>query len=140
MNTDNVIIILEAVGIRPTATRILIYKAISDCKDTFSLGDIEEELSTVDKSTIFRTLVLFLSHHLIHSVDDGSGAVKYCLCRNKGECSVEEEHCHFYCTQCRKTFCLDKNATPVVALPSGFEMQQINYIVKGICAACNKKK
>ena len=140
MDTEHVVLVLEAVGIRPTATRILVYKSIADLKDTFSLADIEEQLDSVDKSTVFRTLVLFQSHHLIHSIDDGSGSIKYCLCKNKGECNEEEGHCHFYCTQCRKTFCLDELPTPNISLPQGFEMQQINYIVKGICASCATRK
>ena len=138
MNTEHVVMILEAVGIRPTATRVLIYKSISNLTDPFSLADIENRLISVDKSTIFRTLIIFQEHHLIHSVDDGSGSSKYCLCRNQGECQETEEHCHFYCVKCRKTYCLDDNNTPNITLPNGFEMQQINYLVKGICSACSK--
>lgn len=139
MENEHIVMILEAVGIRPTATRILIYKTISKLKDTFNLSDIEMELLSIDKSTIFRTLVSFQEHHLIHSIDDGSGSSKYCLCRNQGECHEEEGHCHFYCTKCNKTYCLEDHATPNIVLPNGFEMKQINYIVKGICATCNKR-
>ena len=95
MNTEHVVMILEAVGIRPTATRVLIYKSISNLTDTFSLADIENRLISVDKSTIFRTLIIFQEHHLIHSVDDGSGSSKYWLCRNQGECQETEELFHF---------------------------------------------
>ena len=36
-------------------------------------------MTAKDKLTIFRTLVLFLEHHLIHSVEDESGSLKYCV-------------------------------------------------------------
>ncbi len=89
--------ILEEAGVRVTSSRLLIYEAISEEKDTFSLGSLEEKLQSIDKSVIFRTLTLFREHRLIHSIDDGSGSVKYCLCHNYGHCQSEEAHCHFYC-------------------------------------------
>ena len=130
--------ILEETGIRPTSTRLLIYEAIAGTKDTFSLGSLEAQLQSIDKSVIFRTLTLFHEHRLIHSVDDGSGSLKYCLCHNHGHCTNEEEHCHFYCECCGKTYCLDQDLIPHVDIPEGFIARKVNYIVKGTCAECAK--
>ena len=63
--------------IKPTAMRLLILRTMMEMKRAVSVTDLEDKLDTVDKSTIFRTLTLFLSHHLIHGVDDGSGSLKY---------------------------------------------------------------
>ena len=60
-----------------------------------SLLDLETLLDTVDKSTISRTIALFLSHHLIHSIDDGSGSLKYAVCDNSCNCVVQDLHSHF---------------------------------------------
>ncbi|MCD7941165.1 MAG: hypothetical protein LUH50_14535 [Bacteroides intestinalis] len=57
--------------IKPTAMRLLILRTMMEMKRAVSVTDLEDKLDTVDKSTIFRTLTLFLSHHLIHGVDDG---------------------------------------------------------------------
>ena len=62
--------------IKPTAIRLLILRTMMEMKRAVPLTDLEAKLDTVDKSTIFRTLSLFLSHHLIHGVDDGSGSLK----------------------------------------------------------------
>ena len=64
-----------------------------------SVTDLEDKLDTVDKSTIFRTLTLFLSHHLIHGVDDGSGSLKYAVCEdsrfiNRVEFILQVSHGH----------------------------------------------
>ena len=59
--------------IRPTAIRVLVLRTLLEMKQAMSVSDLEAQLDTVDKSTIFRTLTLFLSHHLIQGVDDGSG-------------------------------------------------------------------
>ena len=66
--------------IRPTAIRVLVLRTLLEMKQAMSVSDLEAQLDTVDKSTIFRTLTLFLSHHLIHGVDDGSGTLKYAVC------------------------------------------------------------
>ena len=54
---------LEKREIKPTAMRLLILKAMTRFTRAFSLLDLETELDTVDKSTIFRTINLFLDHH-----------------------------------------------------------------------------
>lgn len=74
---------LEKREIKPTAMRLLILKAMTRFTRAFSLLDLETELDTVDKSTIFRTINLFLDHHLIHVIDDGSGSLKYSVCSNE---------------------------------------------------------
>ena len=67
--------ILKQREIRPTAIRLLILKAMMRFERAFSLLDLENELDTVDKSTVSRTINLFLDHHLIHCIDDGSGSL-----------------------------------------------------------------
>ena len=132
--------ILNRHGIRPTSVRILIYKTMNRFHDTFSMADLEEVLDSVDKSTLFRTLALFAEHHLVHLLEDGSGSTKYCICRNDHICGIEELHCHFYCEACHKTFCLDHTLIPAVRYPAGFEVRQIDYLLKGLCASCRAKR
>ena len=60
--------------IQPTAIRLLVLDVLMRAKQSLSLTDLDNALDTVDKSTIYRTLTLFLGHHLIHSIDDGTGS------------------------------------------------------------------
>ena len=83
--------------IKPTAIRLLVIKEMMQAERAVSLLDLETLLDTVDKSTISRTIALFLSHHLIHSIDDGSGSLKYAVCDNSCNCVVQDLHSHFYC-------------------------------------------
>lgn len=124
--------------IRPTAVRLLILREIGAFQDTFSMADLEAALDSVDKSTIFRTLTLFADRHLLHVIEDGSGSTKYCLCRNDHACGVDELHCHFYCEACQKTFCLDHIHVPAVRYPAGFEVRQVDYLLRGRCSECAK--
>ena len=113
---------LERRGVKPTANRVLVMEAI---------------LGTVDRSSVFRTLGLFVKHHVVHAIDDGSGSVKYEACDSRDDCSVADMHTHFYCEVCHRTFCLKTIGVPVVDLPAGFVTHSINYIVKGICDKCS---
>lgn len=104
MNENEYISRLKARDIRPTALRLLILRTMAGFDRAFSLADLEEELDTVDKSTLFRTLTLFLAHHLVHGIDDGTGSLKYALCSSDCDCEIDDLHTHFYCTHCRRTF------------------------------------
>ena len=50
---------LEAKGIRPTANRILVLKALGEAGHPMSLTDLETQIESMDKSSVFRTLTLF---------------------------------------------------------------------------------
>lgn len=126
--------------IKPTAMRLLILRTMMEMRRAVSMADLEEKLDTVDKSTIFRTLTLFLSHHLIHGVDDGSGSLKYAVCDNSCNCVVQDLHSHFYCEKCHRTFCLEGTHIPVIDLPKGFTLHSINYVLKGVCSECTSQK
>ncbi|MBQ2535694.1 MAG: transcriptional repressor [Bacteroidaceae bacterium] len=126
--------LLEHHGIRPTAVRILVYRAIHHRSEAFSLADVENWLPEMDRSSIFRALKLFTEHQLLHEIDDGSGIFKYCVCRCEG--SHHLNHIHFACTRCGKTYCLEDHTIPLVSLPDGFETHEVEYIVKGVCPRC----
>ena len=107
--------------IRPTAIRVLVLRTLLEMKQAMSVSDLGAQLDTVDKSTIFRTLTLFLSH-------------------DSCQCAVEEQHMHFCCECCHKTFCVKSIHIPSVQLPPGFIQTGANYVIKGLCAACALRK
>lgn len=126
-------------GVKPTAVRLLVFSALHMAARPVSVADLEEALQTVDKSTIFRTLTLFLEHHLIHGIEDGSGSVKYELCHGEWDCSVRDMHLHFFCECCHRTFCFRDMPIPEVELPEGFAMHGVNFVIKGLCPECADK-
>ena len=132
--------------IKPTAVRTLVLKELDDSGCALSLSDLEGRLGTVDKSSIFRSLTLFLAHHLVHCVDDGSGQIKYavcsddCHCGEDGDCGMADLHTHFYCERCHRTFCLRGLPVPEVKVPQGFTLHTANYVLKGICPDCAGKR
>lgn len=129
---------LEERSIKPTSVRLLVLKEMLASKQAFSLGSLEEALDTVDKSTLSRTITLFHDHLLIHSIDDGSGTMKYSVCSPDCMCALKDLHVHFTCRKCRKTFCLESIHIPSVQLPKGFRLENVNFVLKGLCDACSK--
>ena len=133
-------------GVKPTAMRLLILRKLTESSCAVSLGDLENMLVTVDKSTIFRTLTLFLSNHLVHSVEDGSGQAKYAVCEEDCRCNegchigLTDHHAHLYCEICQRTYCLRDIPIPDVALPNDFHLHAATYVLKGICPECRKRK
>jgi Fur family ferric uptake transcriptional regulator len=133
-------IYLEKLGqraIKPTAIRLLILRAMMQFERAFSLLDLETYLDTVDKSTISRTIKLFLDNYLIHCIDDGSGSLKYSVCGTECNCDINDLHVHFYCVKCHKTYCLRNTHIPTASLPQHFTLQSINYVMKGLCDHCS---
>lgn len=131
--------ILEKGGIRPTANRILVIRELLSTHNPLSMTDLEDRLETLEKSSIFRVLTLLLEHGLVHAIEDGRGIVKYEICHGHGHCTINDMHPHFYCENCLKVFCLEEIPLPEIALPDGFEVKSVNYMLKGLCPECSRK-
>ena len=129
---------LQQKNIRPTAMRQLVLKVMLTEKRAMSLSDLEEQFDNADKSTLFRTLRTFEDKRLIHSIDDGTGSLKYAICHDSCEVDHNDFHVHFFCLKCEQTYCLNDVMISSVNLPHGFKMEVINTIVKGVCVNCEK--
>lgn len=138
MSEQTCVDILTRHGVKPTANRILVAKALETAGRPLSLSELEAKIKTIDKSGVFRALTLFREHHLVHVIEDGGDGVRYELCRSH-DCEHDDDiHVHFYCERCRRTYCLDDIKIPPVQLSGGFVMNSVNYMVKGICPTCRK--
>lgn len=139
MNSQDMISRLESKGIRPTANRILVMKTLMGEQNPQSLSNLERKIVSMDKSSIFRTLTLFLEHDVVHAFEDGRGVLCYELCEEKGACDHHDGHIHFYCESCQRSFCMEDIHIPSFELPEGFYPHSISFVIKGECPDCRKK-
>lgn len=139
MNSQDMISRLESKGIRPTANRILVMKTLMGEQNPQSLSNLERKMVSMDKSSIFRTLTLFLEHDAVHAFEDGRGVLCYELCEEKGACDHHDGHIHFYCESCQRSFCMEDIHIPSFELPEGFYPHSISFVIKGECPDCRKK-
>ena len=115
-------------GVRPTANRILIAETLRSAGRPMSMMELEEAIGTIDKSGISRALALFREQHLVHTLQDGGDGVRYELCHSHSDSHDEDAHVHFYCTRCRKTFCLEDTHSIQLITDVGSITQQDDMI------------
>ena len=139
MNSQDMISRLESKGIRPTANRILVMKTLMGEQNPQSLSNLERKMVSMDKSSIFRTLTLFLEHDVVHAFEDGRGVLCYELCEEKGACDHHDGHIHFYCESCHRSFCMEDIHIPSFELPEGFYPHSVSFVIKGECPECRKR-
>ncbi|MCM1005534.1 MAG: transcriptional repressor [Prevotella sp.] len=147
--SDNIEQLLTDAGIRPTSNRILVLRQLLRSENPVSLSDLEEELQTLEKSSVLRVLTLLLDKGVIHSLEDGRGITRYELCHADhthimdeipSEQDHDDMHAHFYCEKCKKVYCLSAIPTPRPIVPDGFKVTSINYMLKGLCPNCRNQR
>lgn len=128
--------LLTARKITPTPMRLLVLQYLRAQPHAVTLTEIETGLYLADRVTIYRTLKTFDEKGLVHAIDDGSGVQKYALCH---DCSEDHNdlHIHFNCSVCEETFCLPHSKIPDIVLPPGFQKEEVQLTVKGVCDQCS---
>lgn len=121
-------------GVKVTANRLLIARALEQAGCPLSMMELEERLESIDKSNVFRTLVAFKDAHLVHVLE--GDPVRYELCHSHHEDHDDDLHVHFYCVKCHKTYCLEEIPVPPVQAPEGYQVQEESYLLRGICPQC----
>ncbi len=139
MNESECVGLLEAHGIKPTANRIVVAKVLAASLQPLSLAELERRIITIDKSNVFRALVLFREHHLVHAVEGTGDGTKYELCHSHSHDHDDDRHPHFFCEVCQQTYCLDYTTVPEIQLPEGFEKTAADLMIRGVCPHCRKK-
>ena len=138
MSSEDCEALLVAHDIKPTANRIVVAKALAEAERPMSLTELEYKILSIDKSGVFRALTLFREHHLVHVIEDGGDGVRYELCHShQGHDHDDDQHVHFYCERCHRTFCIADVPIPHVTLPQGYVLSDVNYMAKGLCPDCS---
>lgn len=142
ISTAEAEVLLQSHGVRVTANRIAVCRALANALRPMSLVELETQLETIDRSGISRTLAAFRSHHVVHVIEDGSVSVKYELCHSHhlaDDGGDDDTHAHFYCVKCGRTICLEQLSAPPVQLPNGYRAHSANFLIKGLCPQCSSK-
>jgi Fur family transcriptional regulator, ferric uptake regulator len=132
--------ILHTYGLRKTKCRADVLSLFLDNKHALAHAAIEQQVGKqYDRVTLYRTLHSFEEKGLLHSINDGSGAVKYALCQEA--CSQHQHHdnhIHFNCTACSQTYCLNEVHIPTLRMPEGYQVREMHFSAQGICDKCSR--
>ena len=129
--------ILKSHSLRITNSRLDVLSAFIKQSSALSLGALENLFPQHDRVTLYRTLNSFLDSGILHKIPNDQGTATYGLCHDT--CSPSDhnhEHIHFKCNECGKMECLDEMDLPMVKLPNGYKLNQVNLIADGVCAEC----
>jgi Fur family ferric uptake transcriptional regulator len=129
--------IMRAAGHRVTRQRILILDAVCDEGSHTTLGRIYARVraadSTIDRSTLYRTLKLFNRLGLVVSAQPGDGEIYY-------EIAHHQHHHHLVCRRCGAEaeipHTILETVIKQVEAQYGFLVQTEHLVLTGLCQQC----
>lgn len=132
--------LLKEHKLRLTDCRLDVLNTFLTKGHALSHSDIEHAMTEqqYDRVTIYRTLNSFMDNGLLHKVPVDDGSTRYALCSDDcDDHGHDDDHIHFKCTECGRTQCLENMPLPKLKLPEGYTLTDINFLVQGVCKACN---
>jgi len=130
---------LQQIGYRLTPQRMMILDAIADSGGHISAEEIHERVRVaypyLDISTVYRTLDLLKTLHLVSETDMGRGHAQYELL-SKGL------HHHLICTECGKILDVDNSFLDplrrAIEAEYDFHAEIEHLAVFGMCSDCKQ--
>lgn len=132
-------ILLLKANITPTSNRVLVLRLFLANGNAFTLNTAAQELFFMEKSTIFRTLQVFESKGILHSVVTDDGVKNYALCTV--DCIKDNHahrHAHLKCSICEHLYCIPVTSLPVFDTAKRFQIDKVYMLANGTCEECNR--
>jgi Fur family ferric uptake transcriptional regulator len=131
--------IIRDAGHRVTSQRVLILDAVCEGDGHTTLGEIYARVrqvdSSIDRSTLYRTLKLFVDLGLVVSADVRDGETYY-------EIAKPHPHHHLVCRQCGKEqeieHTLFQPMFDAVSRKYRFQVDTDHLVLFGICGDCQQ--
>ena len=93
-HTPNLMAVLEDRGYRATAPRKAVVELLEQKHEGFTMEALSEELPSVGRATVYRTIKLFMEAGVVCKLPMMDGSPVYSLAR------VDDCHYHYVCVQC----------------------------------------
>lgn len=123
-------------GGRVTAGRVKVLTILLAEQQAITHREIEQRLlgkPTLDRVTLYRVLEWLANKRLIHKVVSDDRVWRF----HTNHELHSHHHAHFKCTSCASVICLDELPDEHEwSLPVGYQFQEIELTVKGLCAKC----
>lgn len=132
--------ILRNKKLRATPFRKEVLAVFLKKEHAISIQDIEDELESFDRITLYRTIKSFTNNGVIHEIVMPGDIKKLALC--DGVCDHdnglhEHDHIHFQCRVCEEVYCVEIEELPQIEVP-GFVIEEQEIQAKGVCKKCRE--
>jgi Fur family ferric uptake transcriptional regulator len=133
----NAVDLLKNKGLKKTAQRVMLINLLQKTGISLTEGEIKSEMGDLyDRITFYRTVQTLLDVNIIHRITVDNITVRYALNHSDGEHSGK--HIHFFCRQCHSVTCLEDSSIPAYRVPRGFQSEECEVLIKGLCDQCGK--
>ena len=123
---------LKKYGLGITKTRLVMLEIFLRSNEALTQNDfLNYPLFRFDRTTVFRTLNLFVKKKIILRIPAANGVNRYLLQKN-----TTVVHSNFICSSCKKIIPLKNITRPEVKLPKGFKRQNMEIMIGGLCDSC----
>lgn len=133
-------LLLKSANLRCTGPRVMVLSVLFESARPVTQDQIADKLGKdgPNKVTIYRTLESLVRADLVHKAFIQERTWHFELAHN---CSEQQCHPHFTCTNCNKTHCLTEMAVPMAKSPhNGFVIHHQKVQLEGLCPQCNLNK
>lgn len=120
---------------RNTATKEAVLRLLSSKGKAMSQDSITKQVDlNVDRATIYRILNQFCEDEIVHKIVADDCKQYFVVAKNPQQ-SLPKNHFHFRCTKCETIECLSAHVE--FSVPNGYDVQQTNCILIGVCKDCS---
>lgn len=129
--------ILRKANLRKTRQRVDILAVLLGAEGPLNQAQIAERLGEKgpNKVTIYRVLESLMAAGVVHEAFVQGRSAYFELGHN---CTEEQCHPHFTCTQCRETHCMKDVELPMAKSAKGFVITHQQVQLEGLCPRCNE--
>ena len=128
--------LIRKTSARVTVTRVRVLDFLLSHHESLTHHEIQQRLAAdaIDSVTLYRVLEWLVENGLVHRIAGADQVWRF----SAGAGDHAHEHPHFQCTKCEKLTCFTELKLPQkIALPAGFQSQEIDFLIKGICPHCS---
>jgi len=127
---------LRTRNLKATNSRVEVLNEIEGYGKAMPYSQIQHQLQSIDRVTLYRTLNALIESGLIHKVSVEDNETFYAICSQK--CTTKEhhhQHVHFRCTQCKEVTCVQASGLETLSLP-GYQVASFEIQAVGVCSSC----
>lgn len=128
--------LLQQANGRITPARLGVLSILLEANAALSHQEIEHTAQqqglSFDRVTLYRALDWLVEQGMAHKISGADRTWRY-----NAQSGMPHQHAHFHCKHCDQVYCLE-NLQPawVFSLPAGYQLEQVEVNLQGICPAC----